>query len=508
MRWTLSEDGRMLALAEASGPELDHLNVFFTRQIPNARHDPRVKRGVWDGMISMFKRNRYLPAGLWGELVATCEKMDFQLSIDGVERLFDTTVVREHFDEWVERGWRESPIKARDYQVDAAFRMVKNMSCLAELATSAGKSLIAFMVVSYLFSTGRAKRTLIIVPTVDLVTQVVSDFETYNRSSVRVPLVAQRVYSGAEQVDDANLVVGTFQSLVKRPPDWLSSFDLVLVDEVHKAKSHSIKAILEKCTGSRRRLGLSGTVPKDDSLDRLTIMSNTGPVVTQVKADRLIKEGHISNLIVYVLEMRYAPEDVKDAFRQVYNAGPDRRKDLLVLEKNYAIESATRLRFVTNFILRNEKNSLVLFHRIDYGKALFDALRQKSDRPVYYIDGETSAGFREAYKDKMEDGRGKILVASFGTFSTGINVTNLHAVYLTESFKSDVVIKQSIGRGLRKHATKDRLVVVDFVDDFRSGKFINYLYRHSVERRRIYQEERFPFTVRQVDPPPAGGLFG
>lgn len=500
---------RTLSLLEASAQELDHLSVHFTRKIESARFDPRVKRGVWDGMVSYFKRGRFLAAGLWGELVQLCERMDFRLEIVGVERLFDREVERPEFAAWVAERWASSPMEVRDYQLDTAFKMVRNRSCLAELATSAGKSLIAYMAIAYMLETGRARRVLIVVPTINLVTQVVSDFTGYNRDAARVPLLFEKVFADGDEVHGANVVVGTYQSLVKRQQDWLAGFDLVLVDEVHQAKSHSIKTILEKCTGSSRRLGLSGTIPKEDTLDRLTIMSNTGPIVTKVKADQLIRDGYISNLEVFVLEMSYAPPDVRSAFREIYNRGPDDRKGLFNLERNYAMESKARLHFVTNFILKNQKNSLVLFHRIEYGRAIFDALRALSDRPVYYIDGETGSDFRDTYKDRMEDGRGKILVASFGTFSTGINVTNLHAVYLTESFKSDILIKQSIGRGLRKHASKDKLIVVDFVDDYRTGRFVNYLYRHSVERRKIYKDEKFPYTVRRVDVQPAstGGVF-
>lgn len=509
MKWELVNSDRTLSLLEATSQELDHIATHFTRKTASARFDPRVQRGVWDGTITYFKRGKFLAAGLWGELVGLCERMDFPLEIVGVERLFDRTVDRPSFDAWVAERWASSPMDVRDYQSDTAFKMVRNMSCLAELATSAGKSLIAYMAIAYMLETGRARRVLIVVPTINLVTQVVSDFTGYNRESVKLNLLFEKVFADGTPEPGANIVVGTYQSLVKRSPEWLAGFDLVLVDEVHQAKSNSIKTILEKCTGSARRLGLSGTIPKDDTLDRLTIMSNTGPIVTRVKADQLIREGYISNLEIFILEMNYAPPDVRAAFREIYNRGPDDRKALFNLERNYAMESKARLHFVVEFILKNRKNSLVLFHRLEYGKAIFDALRARSDRPVYYIDGETGSDFRDTYKDRMEDGREKILVASFGTFSTGINVTNLHAVYLTESFKSDILIKQSIGRGLRKHATKDRLIVVDFVDDFRTGKFTNYLYRHSTERRRIYKEERFGFTVRRVDvqPAPSTGVF-
>ena len=116
-----------------------------------------------------------------------------------------------------------------------------------------------------------------------------------------------------------------------------------------------------------------------------------------------------------------------------------------------------------------------------------------------YIDGSTDKDLREKHKENLEDGEQKIMIASYGTFSTGINVTNIHTIYLTESFKSEVIIRQSIGRGLRKHADKKKLLIIDFIDDYRSGRFTNYLYKHSLARQEIYAEQNFPYIVKTID---------
>jgi len=499
LKWKIINSDRTLCLVEASRLEVEQLRISFTKTIPSARFDPRVKAGHWDGKISYFRSDRYLPSGLWGELIDVAEQYDFELEIEGIENLFDETVALEDFKSWVAEKWESASLKPRDYQVESAFKIIRNRNCLSELATSAGKSLIIFQVIAYLLEHSMAKRILMIVPNVDLVIQATEDFEQYNSESVAMDLRIQQIYSGTKIRESSNVVIGTYQSLIKKDPEYFDAFDTVVVDETHKAKGLSIRTILEKCRNSVRRFGLSGTIPKPGTLDRLTIMSYTGPVVSTVKADFLSKAGFIAPCEVIVIEMDYAGKQVKEAFKTIYDSGPDQRKQLFNLEKNYAIESKGRLAFITDFILQVRKNSLVLFHRIEYGQQLYNAIRAKTERPVFYIDGSTDKDFRESFKDDMEDGQEKILIASFGTFSTGINVKNIHAVFLTESFKSEVIIRQSIGRGLRLHKDKDRLLVVDFADNYSSDKdFINYLMKHSFERRAIYRQERFPYRVKKV----------
>jgi superfamily II DNA or RNA helicase len=499
MKWALTHNDRILTLLEATEMEMEQLNLSFRKQAANARWDPRVKKGFWDGYISYFKSNRYLPSGLWSEVVDICKTYNFELGIEGIERKFDKSIDKDEFVSWVEEKWANSEMKPRDYQVETVFQIIKYQNCLAELATSAGKTLITYMAIAYLLETQKARKVLMIVPTVDLVVQGTEDFYEYNETACKLKLDIQQIFAGSVIRDKSNVVIGTYQSLVKKPKEYFDQFDTVIVDETHKAKSTSIKTILEKCENAERRFGLSGTIPKPGTLDRLTIMAYTGPVITSIRADYLMEKGHITPCEVYVIEMNYARDEVKDGFKTLFQRSEEDRKKLLNLEHQYAIQSDMRLDFITDMILKNNKNALVLFYRIDYGNKLYDKLREKSDRKIFYIDGSTDKDLREYQKDMLEEGEGKIMIASFGTFSTGINVKNIHTIYLTESFKSEVIIRQSIGRGLRKHENKRKLIIIDFVDDFRAGKFKNYLYKHSEARQEIYREQNFPFTVRKAD---------
>jgi superfamily II DNA or RNA helicase len=499
MEWQLTHNDKILTLVSATEMEIEQLNLTFEKEVANAKWDPRVKKGWWNGKISYFKSNRYLPSGLWNEVVDLSRTYNFDLKITGIERKFDKDISLESVQEWVKEKWEGAKMQPRDYQIDTVFNIIKYQNCLAELATSAGKTLITYMTIAYLLETGKSRKVLMIVPTVDLVVQGTEDFYQYNEESCRLKLDIQQIFAGSVIREKSNVVIGTYQSLVKKDKAYFDEFDTVIVDETHKAKSTSIKTILEKCENATRKFGLSGTIPKPGTLDRLTLMAYTGPVISNIRADFLIEQGHITPCEVYVIEMDYATTEVKEAFRTLFQRSEEDRKRLLNMEQNYAIQSEERLEFITDLILKNKKNSLVLFYRIEYGQKIYNRLREKTSRRVLYIDGGIDKDVREHYREDLEDGEGKIMIASYGTFSTGINVKNIHTVYLTESFKSEVIIRQSIGRGLRKHEDKDKLVIVDFVDDYRVPRFQNYLYKHSIARQAIYAEQNFPYSIKKVD---------
>ena len=194
--------------------------------------------------------------------------------------------------------------------------------------------------------------------------------------------------------------------------------------------------------------------------------------------------------------MDYAAESTKNAFREM-SQNRYESKDVYKFESNYVIQSPGRLAFICSIISRVKGNGLVLFHRIEHGKKIYEKLRQESDKNVYYVDGNTDKDIREEYKKKMEAGAEIIIVASYGTFSTGISINKIHNIFFTESFKSEVIIRQSIGRGLRKHKSKTDVNIIDFVDDLSSPDWDNYLIRHSKARQKIYREQKFPFEIKK-----------
>ena len=496
MELSLTENKQLLRVDDATSLELEQLNISLTKRIESWRFNPLVKKGVWDGYITYIKDDKWIPTGLWKEVMDICKEYRFELKINGISELFDRGINQESFQNWVDDFFEDSDITPRDYQVEAAYNILKFRKCLSELATSAGKTLISFLTVAYILEKQKAERILFIVPNVSLVIQASEDFADYNyRNQVNIKI--QQIYSGQKIRAGRNVVIGTYQSLIKKKAEYFDQFDAVIIDETHKAKSQSIKTILSKCKNADYRYGLSGTIPKSGTLDRLTLMAYTGPLITEVSANFLQTEGYIANCRVKVIEMDYATEGAKNAFKEMaFNKYES--KDVFKFEQNYVINSPGRLNFICNIISRVRGNSLVLFHRIEHGQKIYERLRQESDKTIYYVDGGTDKDIREEYKKKMEAGDEVVIVASYGTFSTGISIKKIHNIFFTESFKSEVIIRQSIGRGLRQHESKDSVTIIDFVDDISSPDWDNYLIRHAKARQKIYREQKFKYDIKKV----------
>jgi len=493
---TLTDDNQFLRIDDVTELELEQLNISLTKRIESWRFNPLVKRGVWDGYVSYIKDDKWIPAGLWRYVMGVCKDYKYELQINGIRRLIDANIQQDEFTEWALEFFKDSEITPRDYQIETAYNILKFKRSLSELATSAGKTLISFLTVARLLETKTVDKILFIVPNVSLVIQATEDFQDYNYAN-RVDLRIQQIFSGKKIKENKNIIIGTYQSLVKKPAEYFDQFGAVIVDETHKAKSVSIKTILSKCRKADYKFGLSGTLPNDGTLDKLTLMSQTGPVIAEVKAAFLQKEGYIAQCNVKVIEMSYATDLERNAFFELSRSRQD-SKDVFSLEQNFVIQNPSRLDFICNVIGKIPKNSLVLFHRIEHGRKIYDKLRQDSNKRVFYVDGGTDKDIREEYKRKMESGEEVVIVASFGTFSTGISIKKIHNIFFTESFKSEVIIRQSIGRGLRQHESKDAVLIVDFVDDIRTVDWDNYLFKHGKVRQKIYTQEKFKYSIKKV----------
>ena len=224
-------------------------------------------------------------------------------------------------------------------------------------------------------------------------------------------------------------------------------------------------------------------------------MAYTGPLIREVSANLLQQEGYIANCKLKVIEMDYAPESAKNAFTEMAQNRYE-NKDVFQLEQNYIINSEPRLNFICKVIGRIPRNSLVLFHRIEHGKKVYEKLRQESNKAVYYVDGGTDKDIREEYKKKMEAGDEVVIVASYGTFSTGINIKRIDNVVFASPSKSRIRNLQSIGRGLRKTEGKDSMRLFDIADDLQCD---NFTLSHLKERINTYNEENFPYELKQFD---------
>jgi superfamily II DNA or RNA helicase len=502
IKFELTDDGKWFRLTESSDVlEFRQLQIFFTKKVKNYW---LFKKKGWDGEIKFLYKNTFIPVGLWGEVQRMAKTYKIDVQLGGMDDIF-LPVEFDEFKSWIDDFFKGAEKPPRDYQIDAAFKIIRYRYSVQELATNAGKTLIAFMAMGYLLSKGMASKFLMIVPNATLVMQAVEDFQEYeSHRTEKVGLKIQMMYSGAEQKrHETNVLIGTFHSLVKKEQDFLEGFDCACVDETHQAHTSSIRTIMSKCNGLKFRFGMTGTLGDPEIADYFTIQSVIGPLVNKVSADFLFKNNYATPVEIRVIRMNYKDDGSRALLAEkLRKRMEDDPIKIYNEEKEMVLSSLDRLYFICDMIAKTSKNSLVLFQSVQegYGRKIFDRIREiTNDKEVFYVDGEIDNELREEYKHRMKTGNNKILIASFKTFSTGISISNLHNVFLVESYKSEFVVRQSIGRMMRLHDDKETAIIIDFVDDFSWKSKLNYMMKHSEERIKIYRGEKFPYKVMNID---------
>jgi len=503
MKAKVTPDGRFIQIVEGTDLELEQIRHSFKKRISNWRFHPLVKKRVWDGYITFIDKYDRIPVGLWNELNQVCTQYEFELRVEGIDTVIDYDFDEQDFRKWVNDFFSDHPkIKPRDYQVDACIPILKYRRSISEIATSAGKTLIIFMIFGYLYDRKKVGKFLMIVPNTNLIIQTAEDWEEYNNGKLRYLL--QMIHGGTDKTKkDTDVIIGTYQTLVKREREWFDDVITVCVDEAHHTQASSIKKIISNCMNSRYAFGLSGTMLQNGSTEALTIQAYLGPLVNNISASFLQANDYATKIFIKVVKLDYLDVDARYKLEELRSrkAEIDGSK-LLEIEKRLVVENRARFRFVCDFVSKTTKNSLVLFHNVkdQYGRQIYDYLREHtSDKTIFYVDGNTPISLRDDYINRMEEGDDKILIASFGTFSTGISINNIHNVFFVESYKSEKIVRQSIGRGMRLKEGKDRVNIIDFVDDFslaRGNK--NYLLKHGEERIKIYKQQGFPYKEYRV----------
>lgn len=505
LKFIVSEDLQWLLLQDYE-EEVDRkqLEISLTRKIHNHFFHPLVKKKHWDGAICFVDKRGPIwkvPAGLWSEVFDICEKYKIGIEILGLERIIDGVLTLEEFTEWCNKFFEDKKFSPRDYQIEAAWRIVKfRFSCL-EIATSSGKTLIAFIVLAYLKNVLGINKFLMIVPNTTLIIQGSEDFEEYGLKELDNCDI-QLIHGGNKNKISGGLMIGTYQSLVKQDDLFFEGVEAVFVDESHQSHSKSIKEVISKCKDSRYRFGLSGTLTNRLTAEHLTIQQYLGPLTMEISPKFLFDNKYATPVAIKIVKMDWLDQNLKEKLYDLRTNKTDiEGNEIFGIERKLVISSDKRLRYIVDFIAKTSKNSLVLFQSVGdgYGKRIFESLREvQADKEVYYVDGDTEPERRDYYKTKLEEGTNKVLVASFGTLSTGVSVKNIHNIFLTESYKSEVLIKQSLGRGMRLYEGKEKVNIIDFVDDFSWKASINYLMKHSLERIEIYKREKFDYKIYDV----------
>ena len=444
------------------------LKAHFTDYVDGYRHMPRFKAGGWNGKICVMASNNTLPYGLLFDVIkfhkTKYKHLELQADED-VKAFFDGTDIDPEYN---------LNMFPRPYQADSIEACLKYRSGIIVAATASGKSCIISYIIKALLDNQLAKKFLIIVPTINLVTQFHSDMVEYG---IEIDLIG-RVYSKLKEFDKT-IVVSTWQTLIKNY-DRLDAFECVLCDEVHSAKSLSIKTILSKMTNAGFRYGFTGTLPPTN-LDIFNIKGYLGPVLKTFTATELADQGYISHCKVNFVNFIY---DKKEKYDGEYNDV----KDMIFNNHN-------RLKFIKNKVQEFDSNVLVLVGKIEKeGKVLQDYLQANiKDKEVVFIYGNTKPEDREFWRLELGKRNDIILIASYQIFQMGVNAPSLKYLLFASPFKSKIRILQSIGRTLRKHETKDNAEIWDIADQ------VTYLDDHAMRRRRFYVSEKFELNEITVD---------
>ena len=392
------------------------------------------------------------------------------------------------------------------YQIEATYLILKYRYCGAELATSSGKTLIFYTVFAYLKKMGlisKEKKMLLVVPRVGLVSQTSNLFlnEYYNGSfEFNMCLIGGKNKFKEAALAEADCVIATYQSLNHIDKKLLKNVKFMAIDEAHTVLSNSIRTVIRECSPLLWRFGLSGTLlVNEGKAEHFRLMEYLGPIVFILKAKDLIDKEKHPDVYIKMINVEYdwsnkALSDYnnfKDNGKEQY---VDRNKfatDLYNIERLMLVENSARMQFVVKLICGLKMNTLILFNNVKdkYGINIVSMLKDAGEE-VYYIDGGTDTLDREDYSTIMEKSANVKIVASFGTFSTGINLKNIYNILFAESYKSPILIRQSIGRGMRKLDGKYSINIIDIVD---TG--FKYSEKHAAERKRIYREQGFATDV-------------
>ena len=495
MKLHIDDTQRYLVIDECSQNEYDQLCISYNKEVKNGRFSPKYKNGSWDGKIN-FMKEKYLPATTYQYLFDICEKYGFQCEISNLDILFDNNIDFDEFKDWCDDFFKNDEKKPRYYQISSAYQALKYKRCCIQMCTGSGKTLVAYIIFAWLLTHRNVKKIMMVVPGLDLVIQSFYDFLEYNNGKLDIKI--QQIFSGCRATPNANIYIGTYQSLRKECGEFFDQFDVELTDEVHTATNASQISIMDKVK-CPYRIGLSGTIPSTSYAGGLTIISNFGPIVADIKAKQLQNEGFISNCKITQVRLDYVPDakknDFKEARKMLVKTG--KGKDMFQLENRYVNESEKRLNVIMTLVSHTKKNTMVLFHSVEYGKKIYKWLKENTNKQVYYIDGQIDKKARENIRSMMEIKNDVVLVASFGTSSTGISINNIFNIFFVSSYKSISTVLQSIGRGLRKSDKigKDFVNIYDISDDLYSGC---YEMAHARERIKIYEGQGFPYEIKKL----------
>lgn len=464
------------------------LSDFFKFKVPGYQFMPAYKMRMWDGNVRLYNMmNGTIYVGLLPYLREFCKSREYELEVDPElvgKNKFSTEDCKKFLDTL------ELPFEARDYQIQAVQEAVSNNRSLLLSPTGSGKSLIIYALTRFY-----NKKTLVIVPTISLVSQMFSDFKQYakNQPEYNVDKICHPIYGGQEKITNKKVVISTWQSIYKMPKSWFEQFDVVIGDEVHLFKAKSLVGIMTKLENAKYRFGTTGTLDGTQT-HKLVLEGLFGTTFAVTTTRQLMEKKQLAELNIECVVLKYDSDIIKA-----------HKKDNYQDEIKFLVQNEKRNIFIRNLAVSTKSNCLVIFQLVElHGKVLYELIKEKAhkldpNRKVFFVSGKTDADAREEVRQITENERDAIIVASSGVFSTGINIRNLENIIFASPTKSRIKTLQSIGRTLRIGDHSDKAKLYDIVDDMTDKSHKNFAVKHFLERVKIYNEEKFKYKLHRVN---------
>ena len=454
---------------------------FFTFEVESAKFMQKTKRYKgWDGKIRLFSpATGEIYCGLIDYLVDWIEEKKYNYKIEEDDNFGNPTDQNEFITPEGIVGYVKSlrlPVRVRDYQYKAIYEALRYNRRLLLSPTASGKSLMIYALIRYHINVSR--NVLIVVPTTSLVEQMYKDFESYGWRTKD----CHKIYAGADKYTDHSVIITTWQSIYKEPRKWFDRFDVVIGDEAHQFKAKSLTTLMSKLHKCKYRIGFTGTLD-GANVNQLVLEGLFGRCSKVTKTNELIQQGYLAKLKVKIILLKHE-EKIFEGYQD---------------EIDYLVDHEGRNKFIRNLAVDLKGNTLILFNYVErHGLPLYNLINSHTDKPVYFVHGGVDVEDREDVRVLTERSDNAIIVASYGTFSTGINIKKLHNIIFASPSKSRVRNLQSIGRVLRKGENKSQATLYDIADDISTDKGNNYTLNHLMERVKIYNEEKFDYEIINV----------
>ena len=462
-----------------------HLNYeladFFTFEVESAKFMQKKRRYKgWDGKIRLYSpATGEIYCGLVDYLTDWAKEKGYEYSIEDHENFghpqeTNDFVTPEAVGQFVKS--LRVPLPVRDYQYKAIYEALRYNRRLLLSPTASGKSLMIYALIRYHINVSR--NVLIVVPTTSLVEQMYKDFESYGWRTKD----CHKIYAGADKYTDHSVIITTWQSIYKEPRKWFDRFDVVIGDEAHQFKAKSLTTLMSKLHKCKYRIGFTGTLD-GANVNQLVLEGLFGRCSKVTKTNELIQQGYLAKLKVKIILLKHE-EKIFEGYQD---------------EIDYLVDHEGRNKFIRNLAVDLKGNTLILFNYVErHGLPLYNLINSHTDKPVYFVHGGVDVEDREDVRQLTEQSDNAIIVASYGTFSTGINIKKLHNIIFASPSKSRVRNLQSIGRVLRKGENKSQATLYDIADDISTDRGNNYTLNHLMERVKIYNEEKFDYEIINV----------